>query len=70
MTFLYPQSKQRTLQDLRAGCYSESSCGDLHMKPGILLMVRELHHGGSERQLRIPDEGDHDSGVKPITIPG
>src|ERR1017187_3063647 len=21
------------------------------MKPGILLMVRELHHGGSERQL-------------------
>ena len=24
---------------------------DLPMKPGILLMVRELHHGGSERQL-------------------
>jgi glycosyltransferase involved in cell wall biosynthesis len=27
------------------------SCRDLDMKPGILLMARELHHGGSERQL-------------------
>jgi glycosyltransferase involved in cell wall biosynthesis len=29
----------------------ESSCRELRMKTGILLMVRELHHGGSERQL-------------------
>jgi len=27
------------------------NCRDPKMRPGILLMVRELHHGGSERQL-------------------